>query len=864
MKKSSLLAETTTVADAGAEEEPVQEQTNTMAEGEPSVVSLKEEEEATDDYGDESASEEETDDEEADDDDEADEDEDELEAPPVPEKLEELLDIVHKQAEADELDLSAWSAECDQLRQALMVSDAKVEELTERNRALTEEKATLEEERAVALRRVEALEEEREKSDAKVEELTERNRALTEEKATLEEERAVAILRVEALEKEREKTRAAARRSVEASSFGAEAAAAEAAAQAVRLATATVAAEAAEEANRELQAKLDEALARAAAAEEKAATDAETASLAQAEAEAEAASAEEALAREREALAAAGAELEAVQAAAAEAAAAAAEAATQQEADAAQRAEEASAALCALRAKYDETVGELDEIKGSVRVFCRLRPLKGEGAEGLVPATRPSANPETDIGGMPRAVVVAPAGATPRQYDFDGVFDAAAPSSAVFDELRPLTRKVASGCSACVLAYGQTGSGKTHTVSALHELVVAELLSQSASLQAGAVGEGGAKLAVCIAEVYLDHVRDLAPAPGALMPVNGNGLQNGEIALTWTAVADAHEAAACVAAAAEKRVTADNGLNARSSRSHLVVVYAVLGANGERRGQLALVDLAGSERLARTEATGERRDEAVAINKSLSALGDVLSALIAKNDHVPYRNCKLTSLLQPCLKRGCRVALIIAASPAAVDAAETGHALGFGVRARACALGPITATTGGGIVRAAVGGKGGAVGGGGAAAELARAQKQLVEARQSAVAHEKASSTFKAQAAAAEDAQKASAAAAKRAEARAKELEATMERRAAVAASEKAKMQKEAADLQRRLDVALRGRRAGGAAATAVPSEAVAAKERSAPPTPAAPPPQRRRRRRKRQEPTRRRRRRLPTRCCAG
>ena len=68
----------------------------------------------------------------------------------------------------------------------------------------------------------------------------------------------------------------------------------------------------------------------------------------------------------------------------------------------------------------------------------------------------------------------------------------------------------------------------------------------------------------------------------------------------------------------------------------------------------------------------------------------MLLALRGKTDHVPYRNSKLTMLLQPCLRRGCRVALIIAASPAATDAAETVQALAFGVRQRAIQLGPMT------------------------------------------------------------------------------------------------------------------------------------------------------------------------------
>lgn len=89
---------------------------------------------------------------------------------------------------------------------------------------------------------------------------------------------------------------------------------------------------------------------------------------------------------------------------------------------------------------------------------------------------------------------MSPANATSRAFEFDRVFDAHASSLDVFDELRPLTRKVAAGASATILAYGQTGSGKTHTVSALHSLVVAELLDTAAA-DAGAEGYADATAA---------------------------------------------------------------------------------------------------------------------------------------------------------------------------------------------------------------------------------------------------------------------------------------------------------------------------------------------------------------------------------
>ena len=163
-------------------------------------------------------------------------------------------------------------------------------------------------------------------------------------------------------------------------------------------------------------------------------------------------------------------------------------------------------------------------------------------------------------------------------------------------------------------------------------------------------------------------------------------------------MASADAAEALVHSASVRRVTADNGLNERSSRSHLVLLYqlhaASAGADSSSsaaaspRGLLTLVDLAGSERLARTEASGTLQTETAAINKSLSALGDVMTAIAAKDSHVPFRNSKLTYLLQPALAKGSRVMFIIAASPDACDANETLVSLGFGTRARNAQLGP--------------------------------------------------------------------------------------------------------------------------------------------------------------------------------
>jgi flagellar biosynthesis GTPase FlhF len=305
----------------------------------------------------------------------------------------------------------------------------------------------------------------------------------------------------------------------------------------------------------------------------------------------------------------------------------------------------------------------------------------------------------------------------------------------------------------------------------------------------------------------MDEVRDLGrpadPIPaagtkfafGSAVASAGATPRSSEVdasTLTWTTVTSAEAACALVSSALERRVTADNGLNSVSSRSHLIIFYALLGPRGERKGQLALVDLAGSERLGRTEATGGLRDEAISINRSLTALGDVLHALVGKTEHVPYRHSKLTTLLQPCLKRGARVALIIAASPSSEDALETIQTLGFGVRARNVHLGPMASTS------SAAGG----AAGGGLQKEVARLQKELVEAKAQAAAHERSLASFKQQASSTDEAAKGKSEAIKRADAKAKEAEHALKRSEAAAHAERSRLLKEMEELQRKLDVA--------------------------------------------------------------
>mmetsp|Transcript_17123 Transcript_17123/g.56010 ORF Transcript_17123/g.56010 Transcript_17123/m.56010 type:complete len:272 (+) Transcript_17123:153-968(+) len=134
------------------------------------------------------------------------------------------------------------------------------------------------------------------------------------------------------------------------------------------------------------------------------------------------------------------------------------------------------------------------------------------------------------------------------------------------------------------------------------------------------------------------------------------------------------------------RAAAATNLNQSSSRSHCIITVTVTSTaeTTTRVGQLQLVDLAGSERISRSgSVAGDRLKEAVAINRSLAALGDVLSALLERRAHVPYRNSKLTTLLQPSLSAGARVLMLAHCAREPESVAETLSTLNFASRCTA-------------------------------------------------------------------------------------------------------------------------------------------------------------------------------------
>jgi len=147
-----------------------------------------------------------------------------------------------------------------------------------------------------------------------------------------------------------------------------------------------------------------------------------------------------------------------------------------------------------------------------------------------------------------------------------------------------------------------------------------------------------------------------------------------------------------IESSAKNRAVGNHSMNEHSSRSHLILTVRVTGKdlhNGTvTRAKLNLIDLAGSERISKTDAEGERLKEAQSINKSLSALGDVINALGSKKSgHVPYRNSKLTHLLQDSLGGNSKVMMYVNISPVHYNMGESLCSLTFASRCRTVQLG---------------------------------------------------------------------------------------------------------------------------------------------------------------------------------
>ncbi|XP_021742486.1 kinesin-like protein KIN-14S [Chenopodium quinoa] len=336
---------------------------------------------------------------------------------------------------------------------------------------------------------------------------------------------------------------------------------------------------------------------------------------------------------------------------------------------------------------------EVIELKGNIRVFCRCRPLnQDERASGSTSVVEipPSQDHELNI---------TCADSSKKQFKFDHVFGPQADQEEVFAQTSPIVTSVLDGYNVCIFAYGQTGTGKTFTMEGTPEnrgvnYRTLEELFRIANQRSGTVKY---ELFVSMLEVYNEKIRDLLVENTSEPPKKLEIKQAPEGTQEIPGLVEAHvygtdEVWELLKTGSRVRSVGSTNANEFSSRSHCLLRITVKGENlmnGQRtKSNLWLVDLAGSERVGRIEVEGERLKESQFINKSLSALGDVISALATKTNHVPYRNSKLTHMLQSSLGGDCKTLMFVQISPSDADVGETLCSLNFASRVKGIEYGP--------------------------------------------------------------------------------------------------------------------------------------------------------------------------------
>lgn len=281
-----------------------------------------------------------------------------------------------------------------------------------------------------------------------------------------------------------------------------------------------------------------------------------------------------------------------------------------------------------------------------------------------------------------------------KTFLFDQVFPPETSQTAVFDAVvRPLVEEVINGYNCTVLTYGPTGTGKTFTMEG-NTNCEAEwgLIPRAVSQLIDALIDQDAEVRVSLIQLYNEDVTDLlSPTEdSAKLKLFDDPNRKGSViihGLEEVVIDDKREIHDIFIIGAAKRQTAATLLNACSSRSHTICTISIGIREGSRReyksfGKLRLVDLAGSENIARSGAQDKRAREAGNINQSLLTLGRVITALVEKRPHKPFRESKLTRILQDSLEGTTHTSMIATISPGDDAIAHTLSTLDYAARAR--------------------------------------------------------------------------------------------------------------------------------------------------------------------------------------
>ncbi|XP_046577202.1 LOW QUALITY PROTEIN: kinesin heavy chain-like [Haliotis rubra] len=317
----------------------------------------------------------------------------------------------------------------------------------------------------------------------------------------------------------------------------------------------------------------------------------------------------------------------------------------------------------------------------TIKVVCRVRPLNS--AEEKAGSKFVLKFPTDDSIAVSNKVFV-----------FDKILKPNVTQEHVYNvAAKPIVADVLSGYNGTIFAYGQTSSGKTHTMEGVlghsqMQGIIPRIIADIFNYIYGMDENLEFHIKVSYFEIYMDKIRDLLDITKTNLSVHEDKNKTPYVkGCTERFVSSPEEVMEVIDDGKSNRHVAVTNMNEHSSRSHSVFLIHVKQENVETEkklhGKLYLVDLAGSEKVSKTGAEGAVLDEAKNINKSLSALGNVISALAdGVKSHVPYRDSKLTRILQESLGGNARTTMIICCSPASYNESETKSTLLFGQRAK--------------------------------------------------------------------------------------------------------------------------------------------------------------------------------------
>ncbi|KAM9200117.1 kinesin-1 heavy chain isoform 1-T1 [Mergus octosetaceus] len=356
-----------------------------------------------------------------------------------------------------------------------------------------------------------------------------------------------------------------------------------------------------------------------------------------------------------------------------------------------------------------------DPAECNIKVMCRFRPLnESEVTRGDKYIAKFQGDDTVVIASKP--------------YIFDRVFQSNTSQEQVYNDCaKKIVKDVLEGYNGTIFAYGQTSSGKTHTMEGkLHDpdgmgiipRIVQDIFNYIYSMDENLEFH----IKVSYFEIYLDKIRDLLDVSKTNLSVHEDKNRVPYVKVSvglipfWSPtllvytfyfwlvgtlpfvllfflkgcterfVCSPEEVMDTIDEGKSNRHVAVTNMNEHSSRSHSIFLINVKQENTQTEqklsGKLYLVDLAGSEKVSKTGAEGAVLDEAKNINKSLSALGNVISALAESSTYVPYRDSKMTRILQDSLGGNCRTTIVICCSPSSYNESETKSTLLFGQRAK--------------------------------------------------------------------------------------------------------------------------------------------------------------------------------------